>query len=156
MVLWLFQEVGGSISVRCPKGKQCEFKYEDTIYSNLAEQGSNQCKHLKLPAIMKGGRRRSKLGLEVRITGGCLKLKFEFADCNCSLKFKLDIDDWIWRENFKLKFEVDVWSWSRKLKFEVEDIWSWWNLKLKKFEVVENWSWRNLKLKKIEVEENWS
>ena len=42
-------------------------------------------------------------------------------------------------------------------KSEVEEIWSWKNLKLKKFEVDEFWSWkiwswRNLKLKKFEVE----
>ena len=37
------------------------------------------------------GQAQPQLGLEVRITGGCLKLKFEFADCNCSLKFKFDI-----------------------------------------------------------------
>ena len=38
-------------------------------------------------------------------------------------------------------------------KFEVEEIWSWLNLKLEKFEVEEIWSWRHLKLKKVEVDE---
>ena len=61
MVMWLFQEVGGSISVRCPKGKQCESKCGDTIHFNLADQGTNQCKYFKLPAIMEEGRRRYKL-----------------------------------------------------------------------------------------------
>ena len=38
-------------------------------------------------------------------------------------------------------------------KFEVEEIWSWINLKLKKFEAEEIWSWRNFRWKKFEVEE---
>ena len=62
-------------------------------------------------------------------------LKFEVADCNYSLKFKLDIDIWIWRVNLKLKFEVDVWRNLKLEKFEVEEIWSLRNLKFKKFEV---------------------
>ena len=59
----------------------------------------------------------------------------------------------------KLKFEVeDIWSWrSLKLKkFEVEELWRWRNLKLKKFEVKEIWSWRSLNSKKFEVEKIWS
>ena len=53
------------------------------------------------------------------------------------------------------EFEVDeVWSWwSLKLnKLEIKEL-SWRRLKLKKFEVKEVWSWRNLKLRKFEVEE---
>ena len=37
------------------------------------------------------GQAQPGLGLEVRICGWGLKLKFELADCNCSLKFKFDI-----------------------------------------------------------------
>ena len=36
-------------------------------------------------------------------------------------------------------------------KFEVEEIWSWRNLKLKKFEIEEIWSWRNFKLNRFKV-----
>ena len=41
------------------------------------------------------------------------------------------------------------------MKFEVEEVLSWWSLKLKNFEVEveEIWSWRNLKFKKFEVED---
>ena len=61
MVLWLFQEVGGSISVRCPKGKNCESKCGDNIYFDLADQGSSTCKYFKLPALGEEGRSRYKL-----------------------------------------------------------------------------------------------
>ena len=61
MVIWLLQEVGGSITVKCLKGKQCESKCRDTNYFNLVDQGSNQCKQFKLPALVEEGRRRYKL-----------------------------------------------------------------------------------------------
>ena len=56
-------------------------------------------------------------GLGLEVTNWVLKLKFEVAYCNCSLKFEFHIDVWIWKGNLKLK--VDVWSRSLKLEFEV-------------------------------------
>ena len=47
--------------MRCPKGKQCESKCGDTIHFNLADQGTNQCKYFKLPALLEEGRRHYKL-----------------------------------------------------------------------------------------------
>ena len=72
-----------------------------------------------------------------------LKLDIEFEVLSWSLKLNFEVE--VWSCSLKLKSEVEVWSWSLKLKFEVEVR----NLKLKKFEVEEIWSWRNLKLKEI-------
>ena len=42
------------------------------------------------------------------------------------------------------------------MNFEVDKIWLWRSLKLKKCEVEEIWIWRSFKLNKFEVEEIWS
>ena len=47
--------------MKCPEGKKCSSKCGDTIYFQLADQGSNKCKHFKLSALLEEGRRRYKL-----------------------------------------------------------------------------------------------
>ena len=70
-------------------------------------------------------------------------------------KFELE-KIWSWRYLKLKKLEDEVWSYSLRLDiFEIQEVWSWRNLKLKKFEVEEIWSWRKLDLKKFEVE-NWN
>ena len=60
--LVFFQEVGGSIFVRCKEGKDCPSKCKDKeIIFNLGDQGSNQCPDFKLSTLVSEARKRYKL-----------------------------------------------------------------------------------------------
>ena len=59
--LVFFQEVGGSISVKC-KGKECESKCGDnSTVLNLADQVSNKCKYFEPSSLAMEGKRRYRL-----------------------------------------------------------------------------------------------
>ena len=88
--------------------------------STICEDEKTFPKMTKRQAGAELGQAQPELGLEVVIWSWGLKLKLEFAECNCRLKFQVTVwgisEVYCEAEMFKLKFDIEAWNWSLRLR----------------------------------------